>query len=201
MPRLRRCTALDDIDEEGAIVTTTAACRNAVADGSPIPLCVHHLLVAAEFAATEVMGTGVEDVLASPCVLCGARLGVRYPSGVLCAVCEWRVGEVPDSDIAPPRLDVVYYIRFQDRIKIGTSSNPRGRLAALWHEELLAFERGDRHLERRRHEQFAEHRLGRSEWFTSHPALDAHIDILSAGVDDPWRLHLRWMSEAVAARG
>ncbi len=199
MPGLRRCTALDAIAEEGA--SATASCPGAVEDGTPVPLCMQHLLIAAEFAATGVPGAGVEDVLASPCVLCGSRLGVRYPSGVLCAVCEWRVGEVPDSDIAPPRLDVVYYIRFKDRIKIGTSSNPRGRLAAVWHEELLAFERGDRHLERRRHEQFAEHRLGRSEWFTSHRSLEAHIDTLSAGVEDPWRLHLRWMSEAVAARG
>ena len=29
-----------------------------------------------------------------------------------------------------------------DRIKIGTSGNPRGRLGQIWHDELLAFERG-----------------------------------------------------------
>lgn len=176
-------------------------CGEAIVEGGPVPLCARHLLITVEFATTQVTAVGVDDVLASPCVLCGARVGIRYPSGMICAVCEWRVGDVPESDLAPPRLDVVYYIRFRDRIKIGTSSNPRGRLAALWHEELLAFERGDRHLERRRHEQFAEHRLGRSEWFSSHPELTAHIDTLAAGVDDPWRLHLRWMSEAVATRG
>lgn len=176
------------------------ACEGAIIDGSPVPLCARHLVLATDFAATGATSFGLEDVLASPCVLCGSRLGVRYPTGTLCAVCEWRVGDLPETDIAPPRLDVVYYIRFQERIKIGTSSNPRGRLAALWHDELLAFERGDRHVERRRHEQFAEHRLGRSEWFASHAALEEHICTLGAGIDDPWRLHLRWMSEAAAAQ-
>ncbi|PPG99701.1 ATPase, partial [Rathayibacter sp. AY1H3] len=31
----------------------------------------------------------------------------------------------------PPRVDVVYYIRFGERIKIGTSGNPRQRLHRL----------------------------------------------------------------------
>lgn len=198
VPLPRRCIAEPS---ETAGERTHATCGEAIVEGSPVPLCARHLMLAVEFGAAQATATGVEDVLASPCVLCGARLGVRYPSGMLCAVCEWRVGDVPEADLAPPRLDVVYYIRFRDRIKIGTSSNPRGRLAALWHEELLAFERGDRHLERRRHGQFAEYRLGRSEWFSTHPALESHIDTLAAGVDDPWRLHRRWMSEAVAARG
>ncbi|MET0590412.1 MAG: GIY-YIG nuclease family protein [Naasia sp.] len=146
-------------------------------------------------------GAGVEDALAAPCVLCSSRLGVRYPSGILCAVCEWRVGDLPDAELPPPRVDVVYYIRFDDRIKIGTSANPRQRLGALWHEELLAFERGDRALERRRHEQFRALRLERTEWFTAAPELEAHIDTLRAGVVDPWQQHLRWISEAVASRG
>jgi hypothetical protein len=196
VPLPRPCVAEDPT----TVSNGGEACDGSVEDGSPVPLCRRHRLLALEFATADTASMGLEDVLASPCVLCGSRLGVRYPTGVLCAVCEWRVGDIPETDIAPPRLDVVYYIRFRDRIKIGTSSNPRGRLAALWHDELLAFERGDRHVERRRHEQFAAHRLGRSEWFASHDALADHIDTLRAGIDDPWRLHLRWVSEAVAAQ-
>jgi hypothetical protein len=83
---------------------------------------------------------------------------VRYPSGWLCAVCEWKVGDLPDGIVASTRLDVVYYLRAGDRIKIGTSANPRARLAQLSFDDLLAFERGNRTLEQRRHAQFAESR-------------------------------------------
>lgn len=165
---------------------------------APVSLCERHLALAGEWAGAEY---GLTDVLPSPCRLCGSRLGVRYPSGWLCAVCEWRYGELPDDDIAPPRVDVVYYIRYADRVKIGTSANPRQRLAALWHEELLAFERGGRALEQRRHAQFAADRHPGTEWFRLTDALRAHIAVLAAGVDDPWQLLARWRSEAVAVRG
>ncbi len=163
---------------------------------APLPLCEAHLAVAAEWAAAEY---GVTDVLPSPCVVCGSRLGARYPSGWLCAVCEWRHGEIPDAEFAPPRVDVVYYIRYADRVKIGTSANPRQRLGAIRHDELLAFERGGRALEQRRHRQFSADRHGGTEWFRSSEALQVHIEALAAGVDDPWDAYARWLSEALAA--
>jgi hypothetical protein len=131
---------------------------------------------------------------------CGSRLGVRYPSGWLCAICEWRVGESPDGH-APARVDVVYYLRFRDRIKIGTSANPRSRLAQLRYDDLLAFEPGDRDVEQRRHLQFAVDRFPGSEWFAASPALDAHVAVLAAGVDDPWHRYARWVSQSIALRG
>ena len=167
-----------------------------------LPLCAGHLALVADLAAEH---TGVEDVLPGPCPLCGSRSGVRFPSGSLCAVCEWPWGDVPDGDLAPPRVDVVYYLRqrddFGDRIKIGTTTNPRQRLAAVPHQELLAFERGDRTLERRRHRAFAADRYPRTEWFRTTPALLAHVAVVGAGVTDPWALHARWTSEALALRG
>jgi len=141
---------------------------------------------------------GLTDVLPSPCLACGSRLGVRYPSGWLCAICEWRVGDIPGDGQRAPRVDVVYYLRFRDRIKIGTSGNPRARLGQLRYDELLAFELGDRETEQKRHAQFADHRFPGSEWFTSHPALTAHIDRLAAGVEDPWHRYHRWVSERAA---
>ncbi len=165
---------------------------------APLPLCELHLHVAHDWVEREV---GVEDVLPAPCAACGSPIGVRYPSGWVCSVCEWRLGDRPDEEPAAVRVDVVYYIRFKDRIKIGTSHNPRQRLATLWHEQLLAFERGDRLVERRRHAQFAGHRILRTEWFESHPELEAHIAELSAGVDDPWSQYARWVSRAIALRG
>lgn len=165
---------------------------------APVALCEAHLAVAGEWADAQY---GVTDVLPSPCRLCGSRLGVRYPSGWLCAACEWRYGDLPDDDIAPPRVDVVYYLRYDDRVKIGTSANPRQRFGAIWHDELLAFERGGRTLEQRRHAQFAADRFPGTEWFRRSDVLTAHIAVLAAGVDDPWQLHARWLSEALAARG
>lgn len=126
---------------------------------------------------------------------------MRYPSGWLCAVCEWRLGEVIDAELPPPRVDVVYYLRYAERVKIGTTSNPRQRFTAIWHDDLLALERGDRRLEQRRHAQFAEDRFGSTEWFAFSPSLHTHIDVVRAGVDDPWAIYLRWVGEATALRG
>ncbi|MFD0791344.1 GIY-YIG nuclease family protein [Microbacterium insulae] len=175
-----------------------SGCRGPVPADAPIPLCEWHLAVASDW---EQRRNGVTDALPSPCALCGSRLGVRHGSAWLCAVCEWRYGEVVDAELPPPRVDVVYYLRYDDRIKIGTTANPRQRLAAIWHDELLAFERGDRAVERRRHVQFADDRFGGTEWFRRSPALEAHVGSLAAGVDDPWLLHARWVSEAVARSG
>jgi hypothetical protein len=97
-------------------------------------------------------------------------------------------------------VDVVYYLRFGDRIKIGTSSNPRSRLAQLRFDELLAFERGGREIEQKRHAQFAGARFPGSEWFHVHPALTDHISALADGVDDAWDRYKRWMSERLARR-
>jgi len=38
---------------------------------------------------------------------------------------------VPDPELVPPRVDIVYYLRFGDRVKIGTTASPRQRFAAL----------------------------------------------------------------------
>lgn len=172
-----------------------SGCRGSVPSDAPVSLCEWHLAAVAEW---EQSRSGTPDLLPAPCPLCGSRDGVRYPSGWLCGVCEWRYGDLVDHELPPPRVDVVYYVRYEDRIKIGTSANPRQRLSAIWHDELLAFERGDRMLERRRHEQFAADRFAGTEWFRRSPALLAHVDGLAAGVDDPWGLHARWTSEAVA---
>lgn len=83
-------------------------------------------------------------------------------------------------------FSVVYYIAFADRIKIGVTTNLAGRLAALPHDEFLAFELGDRSVEQRRHRQFEHARVaGQREWFHRTPDLLAHIEALAAGMDDP----------------
>ena len=183
----------------GVVLGSGHPCPDSVAPDAPLNLCAHHLLAAHEWVAGEV---GVTDILPTPCLACGSRLGVRYPSGWLCAVCEWRVGELVDPEIAAAvRVDVVYYLRFADRIKIGTSSNPRQRLASIRYDELLAFEPGNRAVEQRRHRQFAQLRFARTEWFSAGEALADHVAILRAGSDDPWSQYALWRSQRLALLG
>ncbi|MFE4952368.1 GIY-YIG nuclease family protein [Leifsonia sp. NPDC056665] len=172
-----------------------ALCGAPAHPGAPLRLCLAHLLEAHEWVEGEF---GQTDLLPSPCAFCGSRLGVRYPSGWLCAVCEWRVGESAPEGAAASRVDVVYYLRYRDRIKIGTTANPAQRFASLPHDEVLAFERGDRTLEHRRHIEFAALRIPGTEWFETDAGLLAHVAALQAG--DPWLLLARWRSEAAARR-
>ncbi|MFS0852419.1 GIY-YIG nuclease family protein [Microbacterium sp. 179-I 3D4 NHS] len=133
--------------------------------------------------------------LPGPCNLCGNRAGRRTADGWECATCGWRFGDAPDPDLPLPRIDVVYYIRFDRRVKIGTSRRPRQRLSSIRHEELLAFERGGRAVEQQRHRDFAAAREG-GEWFTLTPELAAHIHRLQAA-GEPWNLYARWLSDAL----
>jgi hypothetical protein len=94
----------------------------------------------------------------------------------------------------------VYYLRFRDRIKIGTSATPRTRLAQLRFDELLAFEPGGRAVEQRRHVEFGDYRFPRSEWFRSHAELELHISEVATLVGDPWMAYGRWMSAQLALR-
>lgn len=173
-------------------------CPAPIEPGAPLDLCTAHLLEAYDWVAREV---GVTDLLPCPCLVCGCPIGIVYPSGRVCAVCEWRVGDVPDHAVADPRVDVVYYLRYRDQIKIGTSGNPRTRVASLPHDEVLAFELGDRLTEQRRHTQFATHRFAGTEWFAVHDALLDHIAELRLGVADPWAQYERWVSRRLAAQG
>jgi hypothetical protein len=135
------------------------------------------------------------DVLPGPCHLCGGLSGSRIGKAWICAVCGWRFGDVPDSGLPLPRVEVVYYLRFDRRVKIGTSHQPRRRLSRILHHELLAFEHGGREVEQSRHREFAEDREG-GEWFTLTDGLRTHVAGLQA-VGDPWQLYARWLSEAL----
>ena len=59
-----------------------------------LALCDQHLVEAHDWVADE---SGVPDLLPAPCAACGARTGLRFPSGWICARCEWRVGDVPEG--------------------------------------------------------------------------------------------------------
>ncbi|MDZ8200235.1 GIY-YIG nuclease family protein [Microbacterium sp. SSW1-59] len=141
----------------------------------------------------------MDAAMPGPCRLCGCATGARRDDGWLCSVCGWRYGDAPDDGLPPPRIDVVYYLLFDARVKIGTSSAPRQRLAAIRHERVLAFEPGDRTRERERHRQYAHLREG-GEWFSATPDLLRFIEAVRGDID-PWQRYARWVGDAYRARG
>ncbi|MER7447820.1 GIY-YIG nuclease family protein [Microbacterium sp. NPDC097977] len=102
----------------------------------------------------------------------------------------WWNKPAPDVDTATRKgTDWVYYIRFGDRIKIGTSSSIKGRLSTLPHDEILALEPGGRSLERERCREFSALRIdGQRAWFQDTPALRTHADRLRAEHGEPNQL-------------
>lgn len=140
------------------------------------------------------------STLERPCRLCGALEGVRDLDGVRCAICGWRVGDAIDEGLPPPRIDVVYYLRLGERVKIGTTFSPRQRFAALPHDEVLAFEPGDRAVEQARHREFAADRLGTSEWFALSAGIRSHIRAVRGDADDAWQQWARLVSAAYRRR-
>lgn len=89
---------------------------------------------------------------------------------------ESKVREIISVD-QPATGEVVYYLRFGDRVKIGYSSNLANRLKAIPHDELLITEPGTYALEAARHRQFRELRLT-GEWFDNVEPLAGHIAAL-----------------------
>ena len=104
-------------------------------------------------------------------------------------------------ELPPPRVDVVYYLRYGDRVKIGTSANPRQRVAAIWHEDLLAFERGDRRA------RASPPRAVRRRAIRAHRVVPALRTAARAHRRrprrrrGPWDRYTRWMSELTALQG
>ena len=140
-----------------------------------------------------VDNVATRNTMPGPCALCGGHTGTRQRTGWVCAVCGWRYGDSPDPELPLPRVHVVYYLRFDDRVKIGTSADPRRRLARIRHQELLAFERGDRVIEHQRHREFAAAREG-GEWFTLTDDIASHVSALRK-LGDPWERYAEWFSQ------
>jgi len=61
-------------------------------------------------------------------------------------------------------MPVVYYMRMDGLVKIGTTTRISRRLISIRPQGVLAIERGGRDVERQRHAQFAEHH-SHGEWY------------------------------------
>lgn len=71
-------------------------------------------------------------------------------------------------------VSVVYYMRIGERVKIGTTTNLKKRMASIGPEELLATEPGWYDLEKQRHAQFTHYRV-KGEWFRYEGAVKQHV--------------------------
>jgi hypothetical protein len=71
---------------------------------------------------------------------------------------------------------VVYYVKVGQYIKIGTTTNMRQRMLDLAVDAVLATEPGGRALERQRHQEFADLRAIRNEYFWPEDRLLDHIE-------------------------
>ncbi|MFD9248487.1 GIY-YIG nuclease family protein [Streptomyces bottropensis] len=80
---------------------------------------------------------------------------------------------IPAGKHAP----LVYFIRNGNRMKIGTTTELKRRIRtlALRPENVALLVNGDRRREREYHKQFAEHRIGTSEWFAYEGTLADHV--------------------------
>ncbi len=121
----------------------------------PLPLCGEHL-VKTLTAAVEVTRAAKQDYAK-------VNEGKTIPFSAKARI---------------PHAEVVYYIKFGDRIKIGTTTNLNARLGTLPFDQILGTEPGGVDLERKRHQQFAANLVSGREWFSPSEALLAHIATL-----------------------
>lgn len=109
------------------------------------------------------------------------RLAARYqtPGATTANVPEARNAgpawpwPIPEGKHQP----AVYFVRNGDRVKIGTSTNVRNRMSSLSlrTEDIAVLLTGGRYAEQAFHKQFAEQRVGNTEWFHCTGPLAAYI--------------------------
>lgn len=78
---------------------------------------------------------------------------------------------------------VVYFLRLESRIKIGTTVDSQNRLAAIPWDSVELFIRGDVAEEQVLHEKFAQYRL-QGEWFQAAPELIEYIEAMRAKLEE-----------------
>jgi hypothetical protein len=163
-------------------------CPAPVTPGAPLNLCDHHFKQAHDWVVEAAALVNPTELLPTSCPACGvsALVGGVLDAVVTCQACNTTVtretapppasGAYP-VEAPPPYREpspVVYYLRFADRIKIGTTMNLDRRLKMIPHDELLATEPGSFTVETRRHDQFKALRIT-GEWFRADPRLLSHI--------------------------
>ena len=149
-----RCTTL--------IVDTGRLCGRPTCEGAPSPICREHAQAVYLYVESRLRPERIEEDQATDLEALYAKhaeMRERY------------------AETHPPvnrANEVVYYIRFGDRVKIGYTTNMYSRMMAIPHDEVLATEPGTMQDERARHAAFADLRVT-GEWFRYEEPLVSHI--------------------------
>jgi len=164
-------------------VTDGRECQQPVPEDFPMKLCETHALM----TAAVMMERGGATM---------RRLRSMYDTTYVRRLD--RAEETP----RPPQYEegapqVVYYLRFGGKIKIGTSRNLLMRLKQIPHDELLAIEPGGRTQEKLRHSQFAENRL-QGEWFEADADMEDHVAHIVEMYGQPFDAHAGWSNKHAA---
>jgi len=135
----------------------------------------------------------------------GDECGMPVTAGAPISICVKHAAQVweyvedakrsvtaePPVHLIEGRASAVYYIRFENRVKIGTSRDLPARLGALPHDEILAIEPGGHSMEHLRHLQFS-HLRTNGEWFLVDPELRRHIIGVRAKFGSPLAAWKAW---------
>lgn len=144
-----------------------------------LPMCQRHLV--RMFRDALVAGALPADVFKIICQDAIDELGIRMQHNdvALSSFIAAKRQQATEEAARRARAEgFVYYVRLTgDRVKIGWSRDPDARVATFRArpEDVLAVEPGDMALEARRHRQFSDERIGRSEDFEHSAQLAAHI--------------------------
>ena len=143
-------------------------CGRDALPGAPWPMCVQHALDAYRHVARIMTDRALDE-----------QRRVHGLAEIDGLGGKWAGQACPDAMNGWPA--VVYYMQVGDLIKIGTTRHLQRRVSYYPPgSRLLAVEPGAEAVERHRHEQFADLRVARNEWFRPGAELMAHVEVLAA---------------------
>ena len=172
MPHLRLCQLTQ---------TNSKDCQREVPADFPMDLCEMHALMTVA-VMLERGGAAVK------------RVKSMYDTSYVRRVNRGQEQPRP-IQFLKGRPTVVYYVRFGNHVKIGTSRNLPARLVALQYNEVLAIEPGDRIHEQLRHSQFEGNRV-QGEWFEMDADLEDHIAHVKGMYGEPLSTWKTWAAAA-----
>src|SRR5690348_15631784 len=148
---------MNDLSARCLGIEEGAPCTDLATIAQPVPLCTHHQMQVAMAIVPEMLASAASFARR-------AQLPVERDSETHRAVSRARVAGIDLNGVHGAR---VYFVRNGDRVKIGYTTNLRGRLDALClrAEAVLLLLEGGKDLESALHRYFAGHRVPNTEWF------------------------------------
>lgn len=158
---------MNDLSARCLGIEEGSPCTDLATITQPVPLCTHHQMQVAMAIVPEMLASAVS-------LARRAQLPVERDSETQRVASRARVAGIDLNGVHGAR---VYFVRNGDRVKIGYTTNLRGRLDALClrAEAVLLLLEGGKDLERALHRHFAGHRVPNTEWFRYTQEIKAYI--------------------------